>query len=121
MSRANCERPCELNTLAAKLEGSHGFLTKDSDKIEGIVAAINELKGLLSSVENNLDDYPTKQELTQAITDLINGADPDSDTLKELAEQLKKLSESEGEGQDKLLALNTINDVNLGYLVELEG
>lgn len=40
MSRSNCERPCELNTLAAKLEGSHGFLTKDSDKIKDIEAAL---------------------------------------------------------------------------------
>lgn len=36
MSRVNCERPCEINTLAAKLEGSYGFLTKDSPLIKDI-------------------------------------------------------------------------------------
>lgn len=73
--------------------GSLEFLTTENKK--NVVVAINELKSIMSSVENNLGDYPTKQELTQAITDLIDGADTDSDTLKELADKITALAQAD--------------------------
>ena len=40
-------------------------------------------------------EYATKNELTEAITDLINGADADSDTLKELADKITALAQAD--------------------------
>lgn len=63
-----------------------GELTKTDEKIQGAIDAIPEV---------DLTSYATKVELTQAITDLINGADADSDTLKELADKITALAQAD--------------------------
>ena len=50
---------------------------------------------LVSSLPGLVAPYATKDELTQAITDLINGADADSDTLKELADKITALAQAD--------------------------
>lgn len=60
------------------------------DNIDAVSTA--ELKDATDQVAGT---YATKQELTKAITDLINGADVDSDTLKELADKITALAQAD--------------------------
>lgn len=60
------------------------------DNIDAVSTA--ELKDATDQVAGT---YATKQELTKAIADLINGADVDSDTLKELADKITALAQAD--------------------------
>lgn len=64
-------------------------ITAKADK-----APEGEEYALISAIPD-LAPYATKDELTQAITDLINGADADSDTLKELADKITALAQAD--------------------------
>lgn len=67
-------------------EAIRGELTKTDEKIQGAIDAIPEV---------DLTPFATKVELTKAVTDLINGADADSDTLKELADKITALAQTD--------------------------
>lgn len=97
----------ELATkIGQDIGGVNNLQTTDKTSV---VAAINEVLNeastAFSKLENSIDSefarkseltsLATKAELTQAITDLINGADADSDTLKELADKITALAQAD--------------------------
>ena len=93
-----------LKQVNNTLKGNQGDLTKLStaDKTS-LVNALNEIKGLIDSSSSINDNQTTagntwsatkiSNEITQAITNLINGADASSDTLKELADKIMALAQ----------------------------
>ena len=93
-----------LKQVNNTLKGNQGDLTKlnTADKTS-LVNALNEIKGLIGSSTSINDNQTTagntwsatkiSNEITQAITNLINGADASSDTLKELADKIMALAQ----------------------------
>lgn len=76
----------EEETRKAEDEAIRGELAKTGEKIQEAIDAIPEV---------DLTPFATKVELTKAVTDLINGADADSDTLKELADKITALAQTD--------------------------
>ena len=96
-----------LKQVNSTLKGNQGDLTKlnTADKTS-LVNALNEIKGLISSGSSSVDDSQTttsntwsatkiSNAITTAITNLINGADVSSDTLKELADKITALAQAD--------------------------
>lgn len=88
-----------LNGEATNLSLS-GDIKLDEQAVE---ALCQQLEGCLGAQIDDTDmtseatwsSDKIQLEITRAIRQIINGADPDSDTLKELAEQLKRLAEAD--------------------------
>lgn len=95
-----------LKQVNTTLKGNQGDLTKLStaDKTS-LVNALNELKTTIDNKTSINDSQNTtvntwsatkiSNEITQAITNLINGADASSDTLKELADKITALAQAD--------------------------
>lgn len=95
-----------LKQVNTTLKGNQGDLTKlnTADKTS-LVNALNEVKGLISSISSINDSQTTtsntwsalkiRNEITTAITNLINGADASSDTLKDLADKITALVQAD--------------------------
>lgn len=95
-----------LKQVDTTLKGNQGDLTKLStaDKTS-LVNALNELKATIDNKTSINDGQTTtantwsaakiSSEITQAITNLINGADVSSDTLKELADKIVALAQAD--------------------------
>ena len=93
-----------LKQVNTTLKGNQGDLTKLStvDKTS-LVDALNELKTTIDNKTSINDSQTTtantwsatkiSNEITTAITNLINGADVSSDTLKELADKIAALAQ----------------------------
>ena len=96
-----------LKQVNSTLKGNQGDLANlnTTDKTS-LVNALNELKGLIASGGSGISDTSTttsntwsatkiSNEIAQAITNLINGAATDSDTLKELADKIAGLAQAD--------------------------
>ena len=95
-----------LKQVNATLKGNQGDLTKLStaDKTS-LVNALNELKITIDNKSAINDSQTTtantwsatkiSNEITTTITKLINGADVSSDTLKELADKIASLAQTD--------------------------
>jgi len=95
-----------LKQVNNTLKSNQGDLTKLNtvDKTS-IVNALNELKTLIANQTSINDSQTTtantwsatkiSNEITTAITNLINGADASSDTLKELADKIAALAQAD--------------------------
>lgn len=95
-----------LKQVNTTLKGNQGDLTKlnTADKTS-LVNALNEVKGLIGSISSINDSQTTtsntwsavkiSNEITTAITNLINGADASSDTLKDLADKITALVQAD--------------------------
>ena len=95
-----------LKQVNATLKGNQGDLTKLStaDKTS-LVNALNELKTTIDNKTSINDSQATtantwsatkiSNEITQAITDLIGGADESSDKLKDLADKIAALAQAD--------------------------
>lgn len=95
-----------LKQVNNTLKGNQGDLTKLStaDKTS-LVNALNELKSTIDNKSSINDSQATttntwsatkiSNEITTAIANLINGADVSSDTLKELADKIATLAQSD--------------------------
>ena len=93
-----------LKQVNTTLKGNQGDLTKLStvDKTS-LVNALNELKTTIDNKTSINDSQTTtantwsatkiSNEIATAITNLINGADVSSDTLKELADKIAALAQ----------------------------
>ena len=92
----------DVRSLATRIGADIGGINKLAtiNKVN-LVAAINEVKLTTDTIptvyatKTDVAKYATKVELTKAITDLINGADVDSDTLKEIADKITALAQSD--------------------------
>lgn len=95
-----------LKQVSNTLKANQGDLTKlnTADKTS-LVNALNELKNTIDN-KTSIDDSQNtagntwsaakiSNEITQAITNLINGADVSSDTLKELADKIVALAQAD--------------------------
>ena len=95
-----------LKQVNNTLKGNQGDLTKlnTADKTS-LVNALNELKTTIDNKTAVNDSQTTtantwsatkiNNEITTAITNLINGADVSSDTLKELADKIAALAQAD--------------------------
>ena len=95
-----------LKQVNTTLKGNQGDLTKLStaDKTS-LVNALNELKSAIDNKSAINDSQTTtantwsatkiSNEITQAITDLIGGADESSDKLKDLADKIAALAQAD--------------------------
>ena len=95
-----------LKQVNNTLKGNQGDLTKlgTADKTS-LVNALNELKNTIDNKTSINDGQKTtantwsatkiSNEITTAITNLINGADASSDTLKELADKITALAQAD--------------------------
>lgn len=95
-----------LKQVNNALKSNQGDLTKLSttDKTS-LVNALNELKTTIDNKTSINDSQTTtantwsatkiSNEITTAITNLINGADTSSDTLKELADKITALAQTD--------------------------
>ena len=95
-----------LKQVNNTLKGNQGDLTKlnTTDKTS-LVNALNELKTTIDNKTSINDSQTTtsntwsatkiSNEITVAITNLINGADTSSDTLKELADKIAALVQAD--------------------------
>ena len=95
-----------LKQVNNTLKGNQGDLTKLStaDKTS-LVNALNELKTTIDTKTSINDSQNTtvntwsatkiSNEITTAITNLINGTDASSDTLKELADKIAALAQAD--------------------------
>lgn len=95
-----------LKQVNTTLKSNQGDLTKLSttDKTS-LVNALNELKNTIDSKTSINDSQTTtantwsatkiSNEIATAITNLINGADASSDTLKELADKITALAQAD--------------------------
>ena len=95
-----------LKQVNTTLKGNQGDLTKLStaDKTS-LVNALNELKSAIDNKTSINDSQATtantwsatkiSNEITQAITDLIGGADESSDKLKDLADKIAALAQTD--------------------------
>ena len=95
-----------LKQVNNTLKSNQGDLTKlnTADKTS-LVNALNELKTTIDNKTSINDGQKTtantwsatkiSNEITQAITNLINGADASSDTLKELADKITALAQAD--------------------------
>lgn len=92
----------DVRLLATRIGADIGGINKlvTINKVN-LVAAINEVKLTTDAIptvyatKTDVTKYATKTELTKAITDLINGADADSDTLKELADKITAFAQTD--------------------------
>ena len=95
-----------LKQVNTTLKGNQGDLTKLSTANKtSLVNALNELKSTIDNKTSINDSQTTtantwsatkiSNEITQAITNLINGADVSSDTLKELADKITALAQAD--------------------------
>lgn len=95
-----------LKQVSNTLKANQGDLTKlnTADKTS-LVNALNELKNTIDN-KTSIDDSQNtagntwsaakiSNEITTAITNLINGADVSSDTLKELADKIVALAQAD--------------------------
>ena len=95
-----------LKQVSNTLKANQGDLTKlnTADKTS-LVKALNELKNTIDN-KTSIDDSQNtagntwsaakiSNEITTAITNLINGADVSSDTLKELADKIVALAQAD--------------------------
>lgn len=95
-----------LKQVSNTLKANQGDLTKlnTADKTS-LVNALNELKNTIDN-KTSIDDSQNtagntwsaakiSNEITKAITNLINGADVSSDTLKELADKIVALAQAD--------------------------
>ena len=95
-----------LKQVSNTLKANQGDLTKlnTADKTS-LVNALNELKNTIDN-KTSIDDSQNtagntwsaakiSNEITTAITNLINGADASSDTLKELADKIAALAQAD--------------------------
>ena len=95
-----------LKQVSNTLKANQGDLTKLStaDKTS-LVNALNELKTTIDNKTSINDSQTTtantwsatkiSNEITTAVTNLINGADVSSDTLKELADKIAALAQAD--------------------------
>ena len=95
-----------LKQVSNTLKANQGDLTKlnTADKTS-LVNALNELKTTIDNKTSINDSQNTtantwsatkiSNEITTAITNLINGADVSSDTLKELADKIAALAQTD--------------------------
>ena len=96
-----------LKQVNTTLKGNQGDLTKLStaDKTS-LVNALNELKITIDNNKSAINDSQTttantwsatkiSNEITKAITNLIDGADTASDTLKDLADKIAALVQAD--------------------------
>lgn len=95
-----------LKQVNNALKSNQGDLTKLSTANKtSLVNALNELKTTIDNKPSINDSQTTSantwsatkisNEITQAITNLINGADTSSDTLKELADKIVALAQAD--------------------------
>lgn len=91
-------------SLKAKVASEENARKAEDTAIRGELAGVNQLIQSTIDAESAArkaedaairSEYATKNELTKAITDLINGADVDSDTLKELADKITALAQAD--------------------------
>ncbi len=94
-------------TVIKNLKVKQGNLANlTTNEKDSLVGALNELKGLIANAGASIDDTQasadtvysaTKVEalINTAITDLVNGAGSDSDTLKELADKIGALAQAD--------------------------
>nr|WP_241879642.1 hypothetical protein [Psychrobacter sp. PraFG1]UNK06469.1 hypothetical protein MN210_08220 [Psychrobacter sp. PraFG1] len=91
-------------SLKAKVASEENARKAEDTAIRGELAGINQLIQSTIDAESAArksedaairSEFATKNELTKAITDLINGADADSDTLKELADKITALAQAD--------------------------
>jgi hypothetical protein len=92
-----------INNVNTNVGTLSNLSTKDQTSL---VAALNEVKNLIPTSYATIDDTSTansttwssnkiQTQITNAITALINGADSASDTLKELADQIVAIAQTE--------------------------
>ena len=95
-----------LKQVNTTLKGNQGDLTKLSTANKtSLVNALNELKSTIDNKTSINDSQNTtantwsatkiSNEIATAITNLINGADVSSDTLKELADKITALAQAD--------------------------
>ena len=95
-----------LKQVNNTLKGNQGDLTKLSTANKtSLVNALNELKNTIDNKTSINDSQNTtantwsatkiSNEIATAITNLINGADASSDTLKELADKIAALAQAD--------------------------
>lgn len=107
-------KDADVRELAARIGKDIGGVDKlvTGDK-KSVVAAINEVKkatveaGEIYATKEEAAKLASKVELQKAITDLINGADEDDDTLKELADKIADLFEADENFAQQVGAINS--------------
>lgn len=93
----------QVKDVAASERGNLSVLTTTNKA--SLVAALNELKSIIDN-KSNIDDATTStgtswsstkisSEIGSQISVLLGGVDPDSDTLKELADQITSLAQAD--------------------------
>nr|WP_241879643.1 hypothetical protein [Psychrobacter sp. PraFG1]UNK06470.1 hypothetical protein MN210_08225 [Psychrobacter sp. PraFG1] len=104
----------DVRELAARIGKDIGSVSKlETGDKKSVVAAINEVKkatveaGEIYATKEEAAKLASKVELQQAITDLINGADEDDDTLKELADKIADLFEADENFAQQVSAINS--------------
>lgn len=91
------------NTLSSRVGVLSELTTSDK---QNLVAALNEIKASIPVLSSIIDDAGSsngktwsstkiQQQITGAITALVNGSDSASDTLKELAERITALAQAD--------------------------
>lgn len=83
----------EVESRTAEGTAIRGELAQTGQQLQAAINAEEEARKAEDAAIRS--EYATKDELTQAITDLINGADADSDTLKELADKITALAQAD--------------------------
>jgi hypothetical protein len=96
-----------INTMAGRVGTLASLTTAEKNNL---VAALNEVKAIADAASSTggaaIDDLATatdttwsstkiQSQITAAITAIINGAGTDSDTLKELADQITALAQAD--------------------------
>lgn len=92
-----------INTIAGRVGTLSSLNTTDKTNL---VAALNEVRGLIPSVASVIDDSATgtsktwsstkiQSQITAALASLLGGAGGDSDTLKELADRITALAQAD--------------------------
>ena len=92
-----------INTIAGRVGLLSGLSTTDKTSL---VAAINEVKGMISGAAAVIDDAATandktwsstkiQSQINSALQSLLGGADGSSDSLKELADQIAALAQAD--------------------------
>lgn len=104
----------DVRELAARIGKDIGSVSKlETGDKKSVVAAINEVKkatveaGEIYATKEEAAKLASKVELQKAIADLINGADEDDDTLKELADKIADLFEADENFAQQVSAINS--------------
>lgn len=104
----------DVRELAARIGKDIGSVSKlETGDKKSVVAAINEVKkatveaGEIYATKEEAAKLASKVELQKAIADLINGADEDDDTLKELADKIADLFEADENFAQQVGAINS--------------